>query len=307
VKRRLGRRSASDVEARLVWILGSPRSGTTWLLNLLAQDERVIRVDEPAIGAHLGALTSGIFPGRPAEVPVDRLRVNDIRADAPDYFFSRQYEDVWRPLVRELLLGRFAAQLADVGRSRGIEDPIAVIKEPNGSQGADILMSALPGSRLLFLLRDGRDVVDSELHAVAKGAWGSEAMPGWVAGDRLTFVRERAHLWLCRTNVVERAYEAHPPDLRMRIRYEDLLADTPGSLEQVARWLGLALDREAIERAAGELAFDRLPSEKRGAGQFARAASPGLWRENLSTAEQDAIHEVIGDRLRALGYDDARA
>jgi hypothetical protein len=28
-----------------------------------------------------------------------------------------------------------------------------------------------------------------------------------------------------------------------------------------------------------------------------------LWRENLSDAERDAIHEIMGETIRQLGYD----
>jgi len=66
--------------------------------------------------------------------------------------------------LRTLLLERFGAHLRRAGGS----DPLCVIKEPNGSQGAGFILFRLPCSRLLFLLRDGRDVVDSELDASGK-------------------------------------------------------------------------------------------------------------------------------------------
>ena len=64
------------------------------------------------------------------------------------------------------------------------------------------------------------------------------------------------------------------------------------------------MDAESIERATDALAFERLAPEQRGSGQFARAATPGLWRQNLSPAEQEAIAGVIGPKLHELGYDD---
>ena len=36
-----------------------------------------------------------------------------------------------------------------------------IVKEPNGSEAADLILGALPHAGVLFLLRDGRDVVDS--------------------------------------------------------------------------------------------------------------------------------------------------
>jgi hypothetical protein len=39
-----------------------------------------------------------------------------------------------------------------------------------------------------------------------------------------------------------------------------------------------------------------------GPTEFARAAQPGLWRENLSAEEQRVVQEIMGAELEALGY-----
>jgi hypothetical protein len=280
-----------SVERRLVWIFGSPRSGSTWLANLLARGGDVVMLDEPGIGAHLGC-TPNALHGLRQEAPTPK-RLEDLRRGAPDYFFSTEYEANWRPALRRLLIKRFAAQL---GGAR-----LAVIKEPHGSEGADILMSLLPESRFIFLLRDGRDVIDSELDAAQPGSWATRQVPGVVLGDRVDYVRERARLWLWRTETVQRAFAGHSPDLRWRVRYEDLVADAGQALRPVARWLHL--DEEAVLKAASDIAFDRLPPDERGPGRFARAAAPGLWRENLTDDEKVAIEEIVGAKLRELGYE----
>ncbi|HXR61052.1 MAG TPA: hypothetical protein VN732_06995, partial [Solirubrobacterales bacterium] len=49
--------------------------------------------------------------------------------------------------------------------------------------------------------------------------------------------------------------------------------------------------------------FEKLPSAKRGPRSFTRQARPGGWRENLSPAEQRAMHESMGDALVEFGYE----
>lgn len=288
----------------MVWILGSPRTGSTWLLNLLAFDRRVIKLDEPTIGVHLGALMLDYVSVQPARVPPKRLRLNDVRSGLPSYFFSDRYADAWRPAVRKLLLRRFKAEVDEIARRRRIRKAIPVIKEPIGSQAADILMSLLPRARLLFLLRDGRDVIDSELDAFTRGGWVADHLPDYTTSDndRLTFINARAHAWMCRTEAVQRAFRGHDDSRRMLVRYEDLLQSTASVLTEIVEWLELDLDAEAIRQAVELTDFDRLAEDQKGPGRFARAARPGLWRENLSSREQQLVAEVMGPKLEELGY-----
>jgi len=84
------------------------------------------------------------------------------------------------------------------------------------------------------------------------------------------------------------------------VRYEDLRANPEQVLAPLAEWLGIGLEPvlEALQRTT----FESLPAEQRGTGRFARAATPGLWRKNLTREEQAEIEAVIGLKLRELGY-----
>lgn len=280
------RRQAVDrdsLERRLVWMLGSPRTGSTWLTRLLETHPDVETVGEPHIGIHLAPFAPGLLSSRPLLYP-------RMQADRPNYFFNDEYAGVWRPLVRDLILERIGAEAG------GSE--VIVVKEPHGSQAAGMILEALPGSRLLFLLRDGRDVVDSEVAALAPD--------GWLGGEfdvqvpRLKLVEHAARTWLLRTEIVESAYERHADADRHLLRYEDLLADTPARLAELFEWLGVSVDEQRIRRAVDELAFERIGDT--GPGRFHRSARPGAWRENLDAAERKLLGELLGAKLAALGY-----
>jgi hypothetical protein len=43
---------------------------------------------------------------------------------------------------------------------------------------------------------------------------------------------------------------------------------------------------------------------RRGERSFTRAAKPGLWRENLDSSERDLLEDLLGPKLRELGYDE---
>src|SRR5436305_10412001 len=97
-RRWMRRVSLSKLERRLVWIVGSPRTGSTWLAGLLADDRRCVRIHEPLIGLHLGVRSSAL--GRLSEQQLlDKPRVQDLRTDT-DYFFSAERSDFWSAPLR---------------------------------------------------------------------------------------------------------------------------------------------------------------------------------------------------------------
>lgn len=316
---------ARALESRLTWILGAPRTGSTWLLRLLIHPwilargtmsgmraplpgrrrtlPNVVPIDETYLLNHLAPLRP--FPDRLSEQPpTDAFVVNGDRRDDPGYFFSDDYEQAWQPELRRLVLARLHATSQRASREHGLTDPLVLIKEPNGSHAAELLMSLLPRSRMIFLLRDGRDVVDSMLDARAAGGW---VEPGNVdmsdPAQRLAYVRRQARLWLNATTAVQGAYAAQPEELRRTVRYEDLLSDPLATLGPLAGWLGLNRDDDALRESIEANAFEAIPRRLRGPGTPRRAATPGLWRENMTAAEQDAMLEIIGPRLAELGYE----
>ncbi len=317
---------ASAFESRLVWIMGAPRTGSTWLLRLLIHPwilargtasglraplprrgrrlPDVVPIDETYLFHHLAPLRP--LPGEPAEQPApDAFVVNGDRRADPGYFFSDEYERAWQPELRRLVLARLHAQSQRAAREHGLADPLVLIKEPNGSHAAELAMSLLPRARLIFLLRDGRDVMDSLLDARSADAWiGAGNMDMSDPGERVAYIRRQARLWLNSTNAVQSAYTAHPDELRRTVRYEDLRANTLDALRPLAEWLGLPSDGDALRESVEANAFEAIPRRLRGPGTPRRFATPGRWRENMTPAEQEAMNEIIGPKLRELGYED---
>ena len=289
---RYGHGATRALERDLTWIMGSPRSGSTWLLKMLAHHERVIAIDEPCWGPHLAPVGS-----------VDPLStVTASHAARSDYCFSAEYEEVWRPLVRTLILNRIRAQVERTSRARRIDRPVIVLKEPNGSHAADLIMSLVPDSRLVFLLRDGRDVIDSILDATSGDTW-LGAFGGSDEHARLEAIRFRANSWVFNTDAVQRAFAEHAPDRRFAIRYEELLADPLTRLGELLRWAGLATSEDRLRQIVESESFSSIPAEERGSGKVSRAATPGLWRENLTAAEQQLVIELLGEKLEEFGYE----
>lgn len=313
-----------ELESKLVWIFGSPRSGSTWLLEMLCHplkpdprsdvgfrwreeskvEPAALPVDEFRVASHLVA-ASGVAELDNGAVVPDSL--NFFFAPYSSYAFSSAFEDVWRPEARRFTLVRLQAVIdraKEAGLSPHSDIPLLVIKEVNSSHGADLVMSLFPRSKMIFLVRDGRDVIDSLLDANRPG--------GWLARDggaleneesRGEFVRQRALEWVARMNVCKHAYDNHQPELRRLVRYEDLLADSEARFSDLAGWLELPMGARRIHNIVRSHSMSAVPDDRKGAGKIRRAASPGRWREGLSTEEQAQAREIMASQLDELGYE----
>lgn len=300
----LGSAHSKDFEGRLTWIFGSPRSGSTWLFNLLTTHEAVVGIDEPLIGWYLSPFLCDTPGGDASTLTASDFTLRLVQAEKYPHFFAEQFSDVWVPGLARMMRERFFAHALRHPSSIDISQRTVVIKEPNGSQSADIIMRALPRSRLLFLLRDGRDVVDSELSALAPGSWATREFPGLAGVDdseRFGFVIQSARKWLWRTETVQRALAVHPGPSFVA-RYEDLLSEPETGLSRLFAWLELDCSAQQIRQWVGHNAFDHIDARSRGPQSFYRAAAPGGWRENLRPDEQSALNEILGPKLRELGY-----
>ncbi len=313
-----------EIESRLVWIWSPARSGSTWFLQLLSHPLKLVdsRADpDDRLGFWVPPSWQGLVDAIPVDttfianhlVPLSGEETYDENwspitfasgtglTERANYFFSPQYEDVWRPELRRMVLTRFHRLMERTAEVHRTTDPLVLLKEVTGSHGADLVMSLFPRSQMIFLVRDGRDVVDSQTAAYQPGGW--HPVTSFESdAERLDFVRRRSRAWVGDMMTIGRAFERHPPDRRWRVHYEELLSDTRGVLRPLVDWLGLERGPKWLERAIEVNAFEAVAAEHRGPRKFFRSASPGAWAENLSSEEQQVAVEIMGEKLVELGY-----
>jgi hypothetical protein len=285
---------------RLAWIFGSSRSGSTWLLQMLSELSDVVPVDDPHLGHHLGVWRPiPLAWAISEEDPPELTTLLDLKADEDGYFFAERHRESWWQPLRDLITARFEAQGRDLDGLSA--NPTYVVKEP-GSHVAPLLAELFPQSKVIFLLRDGRDVVDSWLDAYQRGSWAIRggAFPVSPEG-RIALIRWLSAVWAFRSRAVLQAFETRDPGDRILIRYERLRTSTEECLEELCDVLGLP--GESLGEVVARHRFERVPSTARGDGQAVRRARPGGWRDNLTAAEQDAMHMVLGSALSELGYE----
>ncbi len=287
----------------MAWIFGSSRSGSSWLTRMLGE-LGAVTIDDPHLGHHLGVWRPVALAWATAEGSAPPLTtLNRIKREKQSYFFSERYREAWQPALRQLIVTRFEAEVDEAVDAGADPASPVVIKEP-GSHVADELLRLFPGSGMVFLLRDGRDVVDSWLAAYRPGSWAqSEGAYPLSAAGRLAMIRWQAAVWSFRTEVVSEAYERHE-GAKVIVRYEELLADPAAELGRIAAALGFDASSADVERVAGRHRFDAVPENERGPLHAVRAGVSGGWRENLDAAEQQALIEALQPMLSRLGFED---
>lgn len=274
----LTEKDETTLERKMVWIFGSPRSGSTWLGRDLLNHEQNIFWDEPYIGWFISELRKW-------------------EEDRIDYFYSNYHKDLLVPLLRKTILFRTYSLARTLTKN-------IIIKEPNGSGGADLIMKSLPNSKLIFLVRDGRDVVDSMLDTHAPYSWNEETTGVTIITeeDRAHWVKEYAAKWKFYSEIVLEAYNKHDPSLRLLIRYEDLRKDTVKELQKIYDFLGITITKEELEHLVKRHQFENIDPELRGPGKFYRSATPGKWKDNFKQEEKEIMKHIMNGTLIKFGY-----
>jgi hypothetical protein len=264
----------------IVWIFGTGRVGSTWLMRMVDELEGQTLWREPMVGFLFGYLY---------------YLWSDEKYRATKHFILGRDRKSWLRSMRNFVLEEARSRFPEV---RG--DDYLVVKEPNGSIGAPLLMEAMPESRMVLLVRDPRDVVASALDASRQGSWVHDRlnMPGSPADeDPTTFVESRAHKYLWYVGNSKLAYDAHNGS-KVLVKYEDLRADTFGTMRRLYAELGIDVDQGELARAVEEHAWENVPEDRKGEGKFHRKATPGGWREDLTEEQARTVERITAPLLK---------
>jgi hypothetical protein len=269
------------VAENIVWIFGTGRSGSTWLGSMMGGLDGCAMWNEPLVGNLFGNFYY--------------FRVGD-RKLRRHTILGEPYKETWLGPMRDLVLGGAAARFPEV-----VGGGYLIIKEPNGSIGAPLLMQALPESRMIFLIRDPRDVVASSMDARSEGSWLSErreAQRRTSKPDRNpnVYVRVRANSYVQQIEKAGQAYSAHG-GRKVMVRYEDLRADTLKTMKRIYSALEIPVEEAELARAVERNSWENIPEVEKGEGKKRRKAKPGGWREDLTARQVEIVEDITAPLL----------
>ncbi|HEX5915406.1 MAG TPA: sulfotransferase [Rubrobacter sp.] len=273
-----GRSAGGVTPENMIWIFGTGRTGSTWLAAMMEEPEGHDVWFEPRVGT--------IF---------DPQRFQ--RHGGKHFILASQYKDVWLRSIRNFILDGADARFPELGGG------YLAVKEPGGSVGAGLIMEALPESGMVLLIRDPRDVVASWLDATRKGGWqtrrrgeGGRRAESLAETNPNAFVRRHAEAYLQHVGSARRAYEAHE-GRKVVVRYEDLRADTLGTIKRMYGELNIPIEEAKLAKAVEKHAWENIPEEEKGRGMFYRKATPEAWREDLTRRQVKTVERITAPLL----------
>jgi len=281
----------------VVFVIGAPRSGTTWVQQMLGGHPSIATSQETDLFdgylAHWRTTWAAQLPASGEEWRNRRFK--GLPAVLTEEAFEQLIRDVVDRVHDEVLRLKPSAT-------------IVLEKVPGYALQADAILATFPEARFVHVLRDGRDAIASMLRA-SKG-WGSWWAPSSAAAA--------AAVW--RDFVVAGRRIAELTPRYLEVRYEDLRGENgPRTLAEVLEFAGAssAGARELYGRFALERRGDGIVESSFVWGGEVRArigASPdepagfvgegtvGGWRSALSAYDQLIVDRVAGTLLRELGY-----
>jgi hypothetical protein len=308
---------------RIILILGAPRSGTSWLAKIFDSHPDVLYRHEPDT-----VLRSVAFPSMCASDDLALYRdageaylrqlveVATLKSAGSIPLFRKGHHSPFASLLRSAMIyGLRAADMTGIGRQlvRGIRVPdqvdlarhpeIRVVIKSVGSRGrARLFAEALPGARIIFILRDPFGQVASMLRGTALNKFentvhvgeflqAQEAREYGLTPERfrlLPMIERYAWNWAILNEKAIRDL-AGIPTARV-LYYQDLGLDPLGQAHALFNFVGLDWDPQSedfIRRSTTHKGRDRYYKVFRNT-----AETVSRWRTELSLDDQRRISSI---------------
>jgi hypothetical protein len=247
-------------------IYGAARSGTTYLNHVLNRHPEVFISTEERLFIWMHA-SLRVLPGHRDFFPGDHV-ISDS--------FRRYLRAAYPRLIRD-----YYRQVAPQARYWG--DKFPHYASPTNQGTLETTHELFPDCRFIHIIRDGRDVVASN-----------------VKGQ--TFEFDDAHvMWKTHIRYGQQFGRVVGPGLYYELKYEDLVADDVGVMRQLFRWLGIPFAAE-VEAFCEEQAERRTPFRSP-SRDLTEGAARSHWASVLSPPEQLRSLEMFGKELVQLGYE----
>ncbi|MGZ4463299.1 MAG: sulfotransferase family protein, partial [Gaiellaceae bacterium] len=285
------------------------RTGTTWLLHLLAQHPSVVIHPQYPYEFRIARYWLHVL-GALTEPPEHTIFTRDSYQGDLSLVGANPYYEPGEEGYLEWLGSEYVSSVARFCRS-SIDSFYARLAEETDKADAAffaekfvpdsspwLMLDLYPKAREIFLVRDFRDMFCS-IRAFNEKR-------GYHAFGREEVASDREHLQQLRRSALRLLEDSRKRAKQsLLVRYEDLVTRPEETLARVTAYLGLDSSDDAV-RALVQAASDEDEEleeleEHRTTGSAAE--SIGRWRRDLPDDLREACAEAFGDLLEAFGYE----
>jgi hypothetical protein len=206
--------------------------------------------------------------------------------------FNLMNETLYHRLLRDCALEHVLNEWGVLAYNR------LVFKMPNDSHGADFIMRAFPRAWMIFLMRDGRDVMRSRFTPFASDVLAETT----DASLRTQAIAYYAHFWNFQVDIMRDAYDAHAADRRHFLRYEDVRQNPAVEIPRLLDRIGLSVAEAELPRLLHDVTLENMPADQRGPNKPRQDGRVGGFRDTFSPAEIEMMDSIMGTNLRRYGY-----
>jgi hypothetical protein len=264
-----------------LFIIGSPRSGTTMLQVMLGSHPQVATTVELTLFSRYMA-------------PWLKAWDDEVR-NAKEKGWNQGLPFVWKEADFIAYLHQFLDRSYD---SVIAEKPTAthvLDKHPGYSEHVATIKRLLPRARFLHMIRDGRDVACSMVAARKTRGFGTGT------------IQESAKEWNRLVRAAQQASQFTGDYLE--VRYEDLLDRGAEAFAEILDFSRLPHDPKWLAETMAANTFDKMKEHRRtgnpnvaSSEAHYRKGRAGVWKEEFSVNDGFLFERHAGRLLRQLGY-----
>jgi hypothetical protein len=174
--------------------------------------------------------------------------------------------------------------------------PLVGEKTPAYARSLRTLHGLWPGTRFVHVIRDGRDVCLSMVSWAKASRAAGRFTRAWGRDPVMT----AALFWEWNVRLALEAAETFDPALYHEVRYESLVADPEGASVGLCSFLDLPFDDAVLRSHEGRTRPDPVLE----GGQVWLPVTQGLrdWRTQMSADDVERFEAAAGDLLDEFGY-----
>lgn len=267
------------LQKQYVFVIGAPRSGTTWLQTLVGAHPDVANTVELTLfHRYLGPW-------------VDAWEEEKKSIESEKWFLGQPM--IWSEEEFEQFMLHFLRNSYDKVLEKNPAATHILDKHPGYTFRVDLIKKLLPNARFIHLIRDGRNVASSLVQIREK-----------LGENYGTAQFDQAALqW---TQFVQEAQKAtkYGADY-LEVRYDQLTSNTSETLQNIFSFCGLEASEPFLDSLNEQFSYESMQKNRISQDASVKITGAHFNREakKLSVYDQYIFHRVAGDCLIRNGYE----